>query len=163
MLTFYQLREVMGIHIVCVLRQRIRIIISTDCYDLDTGLVLHRITNGFHGATTGVASQQGALTLQDTCICPRFWGLVYAPIVKTSFTELAVFVLDFSHRITLVTFSILLIVSPVSQFLPIPNFFFDIFLVRTYASFGHSAYCRNINARFQIAKNGKLPPKFCRF
>ena len=46
------------------LRQPIRL--STNIHDLDTRLNLHRITSGFHGAfATGVASQQGTLTLPD--------------------------------------------------------------------------------------------------
>ena len=62
-----------------------------------------------HGAfATGVASQQGTLTLLDTWFRPPFWGLAYAPIVETSFIELAIYFLDFSPRKSLGTFSILL-------------------------------------------------------
>ena len=51
----------------------------------------------YHPFATGVACQHGTLTLPD----PRFrtfLGLVYAaaPIVETSFPELAKFFLDFS-------------------------------------------------------------------
>ena len=61
--------------------------------------------SGFHGAfATGVASQQGTLTLPDTWFRPPF----NAPIVETKFLELAMSLLDFSPRIPLGTFSILL-------------------------------------------------------
>ena len=61
-------------------------------HDPDTEFDLHRITSGFDGAfAPGVVCQEGTLTLPDT-----FWGLVYAPIVETSFPELVVSFLDFS-------------------------------------------------------------------
>ena len=42
-------------------------------HDLYTELDLHRIMSGFHGAyATGVASQQGTLTLPDTWFRPPF-------------------------------------------------------------------------------------------
>ena len=64
--------------------------------------------SGFHGAfATGVASQQGTLTLPDTWFRPPF-GTCKAPIVETKFLELAMSLLDFSPRIPLSTFSILL-------------------------------------------------------
>ena len=65
--------------------------------------------SGFHGAfATGVASQQGTLTLPDTWFRPPILGLANAPIVETKFLELAMSLLDFSPRIPLGTFSILL-------------------------------------------------------
>ena len=68
--------------------------------------------SGFHGAfATGVASQQGTLTIPDTWFRPPFWGLANAPIVETKFLELAMSLLDFSPRIPLGTFSILLPIS----------------------------------------------------
>ena len=66
---------------------------------------------GFNGAfATGVACQQGALTLPDTWFRPPppILGLACAPIVETRFLELAMSLLDFSPRIPLGTFSILL-------------------------------------------------------
>ena len=46
-------------------------------HDLYTELDLHRIMSGFHGAfATGVASQQGTLTLPDTWFRPPFWDLL---------------------------------------------------------------------------------------
>ena len=46
-------------------------------YDIDTELDLYRITSGFHGAfATGVACQQGTLTLPDTWLRPPFWDLL---------------------------------------------------------------------------------------
>ena len=51
----------------------------------------------FYGAcATGVAYQQGALTLPYTWGLPHSWGFAYAPIVETTFPELAVSFLDFS-------------------------------------------------------------------
>ena len=56
--------------------------LSTNFHDLDTGFDLHWITSGFHGAfATGVASQQGSLTIPDTwfrppfgaCLCSNCW------------------------------------------------------------------------------------------
>ena len=45
-------------------------------YDIDTEFDLYRITSGFHEASaTGVACQQGALTLPDTWYRPLFWDL----------------------------------------------------------------------------------------
>ena len=81
-------------------------------HDLYTGLDLHRITCGFHGSfSTGVASQQGTLTLPDTWFHPQLWGLAYTSIVETSFTELAVSFLDYLPWIPLGTFSILLVIK----------------------------------------------------
>ena len=78
-------------------------------HDLDTELDRHRIMSGFHGAfATGVACQQGTLTLPDTLFRPPILGLACAPIVETRFLELVVSLLDFSPWIPLGTFSILL-------------------------------------------------------
>ena len=79
-------------------------------HDLDNDFNLHRIMIGFHGAfATCVACQQGTLTLPDTWLRPPILGLACAPIVETRFFELAMSLLDFSTRIPLGTFSILLI------------------------------------------------------
>ena len=65
--------------------------------------------SGFHGAfATGVASQQGTLTLPDTWFRPPISGLANALIVETKFLELAMSLPDFSPRIPLGTFLILL-------------------------------------------------------
>ena len=65
--------------------------------------------SGFHGAfATAVACQQGTLTLPYTWFRPPIVGLACAPIVETRFLELAMSLLDFSPRIPLGTFSILL-------------------------------------------------------
>ena len=67
------------------------------------------IMSGFHGAyATGVACQQGTLTLPDTWFRPLIVGRACAPVVETRFLELAMYLLDFSPRIPLDTFSILL-------------------------------------------------------
>ena len=63
--------------------------------------------SGFYGAfATGVASQQGTLTLPDTWFRPPFWDLLVLQIVETRFLELAMSLLDFSPWIPLGTFSI---------------------------------------------------------
>ena len=63
---------------------------------------------GFHRAfATGVACQQGALTLPDTWFRPPLWDLLVLQLL-TRFLELAMSLLDFSPRILLGTFSILL-------------------------------------------------------
>ena len=76
-------------------------------HDLYTELDLHQIMSGFHGAfATGVASQQGTLTLP---VPSPIVGLANAPIGETEFLELAMSLLDFSPRMPLGTFSILLL------------------------------------------------------
>ena len=48
-----------------------------------TELDLHRIMSGFHGAfATGVASQQGTLTLPDTWFRPPFWDLPMLQLLR---------------------------------------------------------------------------------
>ena len=67
------------------------------------------IMSGFHGAfATGVAYQQGTLTSGHLVPSPIV-GLACAPTVETRFLELAMSLLDFSPRIPLGTFSILLL------------------------------------------------------
>ena len=67
------------------------------------------LNTGFHGASaTGAACRQGTLTLPDTWFRTPIVGLACAPIVETRFLELAMSLLDFSPRIPLGTFSILL-------------------------------------------------------
>ena len=66
---------------------------------------------GFHRAfATNVACQQGALTLPDTWFRPPppILGLACSLIVETRFLEFSMSFLDFSPRIPLGTFSILL-------------------------------------------------------
>ena len=62
--------------------------------------------------------------------------------------------------------TILCAVSPVSQNLYGQSLNdFHIFLAMKYASFGHSAYCRNHYGRLSHLREnyGKSPQKFCRF
>ena len=67
------------------------------------------IMRGFHGAfATEVACQQGTLTLPDTWFRPQFWDLLMLQLLRPIFLELAMSLLDFSPRIPLGTFSILL-------------------------------------------------------
>ena len=72
-------------------------------HDLYTELDLHRIMSGFHRAfATGVASQQGTLTLLDTWIRPPFWNLIVLQLLRPD----SLILLDFSPWIPLGTFSI---------------------------------------------------------
>ena len=58
-------------------------------HDLYTELDLHRIMSGFHGAfTTGVASQQGTLTLPDTWFRPPFWDLLMLQLLRPNSSNL---------------------------------------------------------------------------
>ena len=58
-------------------------------HDLDTDFDLHRITSGFHGAfATGVASQQGTLTLPDTWFRPQFWDLLMLQLLRPNSSNL---------------------------------------------------------------------------
>ena len=52
-------------------------------HDLYTELDLHQIMSGFHGAfATGVASQQGTLTLPDTWFRLPFWDLLMLQLLR---------------------------------------------------------------------------------
>ena len=58
-------------------------------HDLYTDLDLHRIMSGFHGAfATGVASQQGTLTLPDTWFRPPFWDLLVLQLLRPNSSSL---------------------------------------------------------------------------
>ena len=58
-------------------------------HDLYTELDLHRIMSGFHGAfATGVASQQGTLTLPDTWFRPQFWDLLVLQLLRPNSSNL---------------------------------------------------------------------------
>ena len=58
-------------------------------HDLYTELGLHRFTSGFHGAfATGVASQQGTLTLPDTWFRPPFWDLLMLQLLRPNSSNL---------------------------------------------------------------------------
>ena len=58
-------------------------------HDLYTKLDLHRIMSGFHGAfATGVASQQGTLTLPDTWFRPPFWDLLMLQLLRPNSSNL---------------------------------------------------------------------------
>ena len=58
-------------------------------HDLYTELDLHRIMSGFHGAfATGVASQQGTLTLPDTWFRPPFWDLLMPRLLRPNSSNL---------------------------------------------------------------------------
>ena len=54
-----------------------------------TELDLHRIMSGFHGAfATGLASQQGTLTLPDTWFRPPFWDLLMLQLLRPNSSNL---------------------------------------------------------------------------
>ena len=58
-------------------------------HDLYTELDLHRIMSSFHGAfATGVASQQGTLTLPDTWFRPPFWDLLMPQLLRPNSSNL---------------------------------------------------------------------------
>ena len=58
-------------------------------HDLYTELDLHRFMNSFHGAfATGVASQQGTLTLPDTWFRPPFWDLLMLQLFRPNSSNL---------------------------------------------------------------------------
>ena len=59
-------------------------------HDLYTEFDLHRIMSGFHGAfATGVASQQGTLTLPDTWFRPPFWDLLMLQLLRPNSSNLS--------------------------------------------------------------------------
>ena len=59
-------------------------------HDLYTEFDLYRIMSGFHGAfATGVASQQGTLTLPDTWFRPPFWDLLMLQLLKPNSSNLS--------------------------------------------------------------------------
>ena len=58
-------------------------------HDLYTELDLHRSMSGFHGAfATGVASQQGTLTLPDTWFRSPFWDLLMLQLLRPNSSNL---------------------------------------------------------------------------
>ena len=58
-------------------------------HDLYTELDLHRIMSGFYRAfATGVASQQGTLTLPDTWFRPPFWDLLMLQLLRPNSSNL---------------------------------------------------------------------------
>ena len=70
--------------------------------DLYTELDLHRIMSGFHGAfATGVASQQGTLTLPDTWFRPPFWDLLMLQLLRPNSSNLPFYIF-----VTLVPFAV---------------------------------------------------------
>ena len=75
-------------------------------YDLDTELDLQKIMSGFHGAfATGVACQQGTLTLPDTWFRPPFWTcfkLLALQLLRPDFSNLPCLYLNFHLEYPLV-------------------------------------------------------------
>ena len=63
--------------------------LSTNIITFIAELDLHRIMSGFHGAfATGVASQQGTLTLPDTWFRPPFWDLLMLQLLRPNSSNL---------------------------------------------------------------------------
>ena len=72
-------------------------------HDLDTDFDLHRITSGFHGAfATGVACQQGTLTLPDTWFRPPFWDLLMLQLLRPNSSNLPCLYSTFHFEYSLV-------------------------------------------------------------
>ena len=72
-------------------------------HDLYTELDLHRIMSGFHGAfATGVASQQGTLTLPDTWFRPPYWDLLMLQLLRPNSSNLPCLYLTFHLEYPLV-------------------------------------------------------------
>ena len=72
-------------------------------HDLYTEHDLHRIMRGFHGAfATGVASQQGTLTLPDTWFRPPFWDLLMLQLLRPNSSNLPCLYLTFHLEYPLV-------------------------------------------------------------
>ena len=72
----------------CLLRLIAHVLVISDClYTLIANT--HRIMSGFHGAfATGVASQQGTLTLPDTWFRPPFWDLLMLQLLRPNSSNL---------------------------------------------------------------------------
>ena len=59
-------------------------------HDLNTDFDLHRIASGFNAAfATGVACQQGTLTLPDTWFRPPFWDLLILKLLRPNSSNLS--------------------------------------------------------------------------
>ena len=59
------------------------------CLEFSFPLIIYIITSDFYGAfATGVAWQQGTLTLLDTWICPPFWDLLMLQLLRPDFQNL---------------------------------------------------------------------------
>ena len=63
--------------------------LSTNFMTFIPSLTFTRIMSGFHGAfATGVASQQGTLTLPDTWFRPPFWDLLMLQLLRPNSSNL---------------------------------------------------------------------------
>ena len=82
-------------------------------HDLYTELDLHRIMSGFHGAfATGVASQQGTLTLPDTWFRPSFWDLLMLQLLRPNSSNLPCLYSTFHLEYPLVLSRFCLVIVP---------------------------------------------------
>ena len=88
-------------------------------HDLYTELDLLRIMSGFHGVfATGVASQQGTLTLPDNWFRPPFWDLLMLQLLRPNSPNLPCLYSTFHLEYPLVL-SRFCFASDAHRFLPI--------------------------------------------
>ena len=93
-------------------------------HDLYTELDLHRIMSGFHGAfATGVASQQGTLTLPDTWFRPPFWDLLMLQLLRPNSSNLPCLYSTFHLEYPLVLFRFYLIYYYTTIYVRVPHFY----------------------------------------
>ena len=79
---------------------------------------LHRIMSGFHGAfATGVASQQGTLTLPDTWFRPPFWDLPMLQLLRPNSSNLPCLYSTFHLEYPLVLFRFCLSQETIPKFI----------------------------------------------
>ena len=108
-------------------------------HDLYTELDLHRIMSGFHGAfATGVASQQGTLTLPDTWLRPPFWDLLMLQLLRPNSSNLPCLYSTFHLEYPLVLSRFYLLES--TTYPPLKNCNTISRLVRTYPDSMNYAY-----------------------
>ena len=101
-----------GLHILCLLR-----LVFPDVhqfYDLDTELDLYWITRSFHRIfATGVACQQGALTLPDTWFRPPFRDLLMLQFLNPDSSNLLCLKANMKSYIQLETAAIFFSCEPI--------------------------------------------------
>ena len=106
--------------------------------------------NGFHGAfATGVASQQGTLTLPDTWFRPPFWDLLVLQLLRPNFSNLpclySTFHLEYPLVLTRFYFHIMIYVNC-----------YCILLLYYYRCFSHFYYVMGAHRRLSFLLIGSL-------
>ena len=107
-------------------------------HDLDTDFDHHRITSGFHGAfATGVACQQGTLTLPDTWFRPLFWDLLMLQLLRPNSSNLPCLYSTFhlEYPLVLSRFCILHVCVMIFRHLSFVGCWFSVFKRRTIYKF----------------------------